>query len=240
MRLLYVEDRFDGTSTGKRQGCDCWLYVGSQQGSFSCRNQRSHPQPARGGVAVVCAVILKLERTWDFRAHWSRNISAQKKAANGHSYPPDVIFTSGKAKLYHADCFTWLAECKPYSIHSVVTDPPYGLVEYTEKEQAKLRNGRGGVWRIPPSFDGHKRAPLPRFTVLDNDDLKELNMFFARLAAELVRVLVPGGNVVVASNPLLSHICGGSNGRKRIGAARLYRATDNDNARRGSSEKRTP
>jgi len=122
----------------------------------------------------------------------------------------------------------------------VVTDPPYGLVEYTEKEQAKLRNGRGGVWRIPPSFDGHKRAPLPRFTVLDNDDLKELNMFFARLAAELVRVLVPGGNVVVASNPLLSHICGGSNGRKRIGAARLYRATDNDNARRGSSEKRTP
>jgi site-specific DNA-methyltransferase (adenine-specific) len=87
-----------------------------------------------------------------------------------------------------------------------VTDPPYGLVEYTEKEQAKLREGRGGVWRIPPSFDGHRRAPLPRFTVLDTDDLKQLHAFFKRLAAGLARVLVPGANVVVASNPLLSHI----------------------------------
>ena len=116
------------------------------------------------------------------------------------------MFTSGKAKLYHADCFAWLAECEPCTIHSVVTDPPYGLVEYTEKEQAKLRKGRGGIWRIPPSFDGHRRAPLPRFTVLDADDLKDLHAFFKRLAAELGRVLVPGANVVVASNPLLSHI----------------------------------
>lgn len=130
----------------------------------------------------------------------------KKSALNGHSYQPDTTLTSGKAVLYHADCFAWLAECKPSSIHSVVTDPPYGLVEYTEKEQAKLRKGRGGVWRIPPSFDGHKRAPLPRFTVLDADDLKELHAFFKRFAAELGRVLVPGANVVVASNPLLSHI----------------------------------
>jgi site-specific DNA-methyltransferase (adenine-specific) len=116
------------------------------------------------------------------------------------------MFTSGRAKLYHTDCFAWLAACKSSSIHSAVTDPPYGLVEYTEKEQAKLREGRGGVWRIPPSFDGHRRAPLPRFTVLDTDDLKQLHAFFKRLAAGLARVLVPGANVVVASNPLLSHI----------------------------------
>jgi site-specific DNA-methyltransferase (adenine-specific) len=116
------------------------------------------------------------------------------------------VFTFGKAKLYHTDCFAWLAACEPSSLHAVVTDPPYGLVEYTEKEQAKLRNGRGGVWRIPPSFDGHRRAPLPRFTVLDANDLRDLHAFFGRLAAGLVRVLVPGANVVVASNPLLSHI----------------------------------
>jgi DNA modification methylase len=114
--------------------------------------------------------------------------------------------TIGKAKLLCGDCFEWLATCKPSSIHAVVTDPPYGLVEYTEKEQAKLRNGRGGVWRIPPSFDGHKRAPLPRFTVLDDDDLKALDGFFRRFASLLLRAIVPGANVVIASNPLLSHV----------------------------------
>ena len=89
-----------------------------------------------------------------------------------------------------------------------MTDPPYGLVEYTEAEQEKLRSGKGGIWRIPPSFDGHQRAPLPRFTVLDDDDRNQLYAFFKKLGVLLNRVLVPGGNVVVASNPLLSHIVG--------------------------------
>jgi site-specific DNA-methyltransferase (adenine-specific) len=89
-----------------------------------------------------------------------------------------------------------------------VTDPPYGLVEYTETEQQKLRNGKGGVWRIPPSFDGHQRSPLPRFTVLNDEDRIHLHAFFRKLGILLNRVLVPGGNVVVASNPLLSHIVG--------------------------------
>jgi len=112
----------------------------------------------------------------------------------------------GRAQLVPVDCFDWLAQREPNSIHAVVTDPPYGLVEYTDKEQTKLRNGRGGVWRIPPSFDGHKRAPLPRFTTLDEDDLKELYLFFKRLGNSLARVVVPGANIVVASNPLLAHI----------------------------------
>jgi DNA modification methylase len=113
---------------------------------------------------------------------------------------------AGKSRLILADCFEWLADCEPCSIHAVVTDPPYGLVEYSEQEQAKLRRGKGGVWRIPPSFDGHRRAPLPRFTVLDGADRRELHEFFKRLAGSLVRVIVPGANVVVASNPLLAHI----------------------------------
>jgi DNA modification methylase len=105
-----------------------------------------------------------------------------------------------------ADCFDWLARCEPSSVHAVVTDPPYGLVEYTEKEQIKLRSGKGGVWRIPPSFDGHKRAPLPRFTVLTSNDHEELRKFFKRFATLLARAVIPGANIVIASNPLLSHI----------------------------------
>lgn len=112
----------------------------------------------------------------------------------------------GKATLYHADCFDWLAKATPNSIHAVVTDPPYGIVEYSEKELTKLRAGSGGVWRIPPSFDGHRRSPLPRFTVLGDQDRRELHAFFRRLGTLIGRVVVPGANIVIASNPLLSHI----------------------------------
>lgn len=116
------------------------------------------------------------------------------------------VLQDRRARLFHADCFRWLAACKPSSIHAVVTDPPYGLVEYSTREQRKLRDGKGGVWRIPPSFDGHRRSPLPRFTVLDANDRVQLHIFFRRLAVLLSKVVVPGANVVIASNPLLSHI----------------------------------
>jgi len=112
----------------------------------------------------------------------------------------------GKAKLYTSDCMTWLASQPSNSIHAVITDPPYGIREYSVQEQEKLRRGKGGMWRIPPSFDGHLRSPLPRFTVLDDDDRAFLLVFFKNLARLLHRVVVPGGNIAVASNPLLAHI----------------------------------
>ena len=96
------------------------------------------------------------------------------------------------------------------SIHAVVTDPPYGLFEYSAEQQEKLRIGRGGVWRIPPSFDGAQRAPLPRFTVLSPKDVAALEEFFFNWARVLGRVLVPAANVVVASNPLLSYVVSGA------------------------------
>lgn len=119
-------------------------------------------------------------------------------------------FAHGAARLYLADCVDWLADQPANSIHAVVTDPPYGLVEYSNLEQTKLRSGRGGVWRIPPSFDGAKRAPLPRFTVLRPTDLDALEQFFLTWGRSVVRVLVPGANVIVASNPLLSHLVSGA------------------------------
>ncbi|MBI4556894.1 MAG: site-specific DNA-methyltransferase [Candidatus Hydrogenedentes bacterium] len=116
----------------------------------------------------------------------------------------------GKAKLFHGDCFRWLAQQENCSIHAVVTDPPYGLHEYSPEQQTKLREGRGGVWRIPPSFDGHRRSPLPRFTVLKEPQLDELRSFFFEWARILIPKLVPGANVIVASNPLLSYIVSGA------------------------------
>ena len=116
----------------------------------------------------------------------------------------------GGATLVQADCLEWLRLRESNSIHAVVTDPPYGLVEYSPKEQKKLRAGKGGVWRLPPAFDGAQRSPLPRFTVLSPQDLQVLDEFFSRWARGLARVLVPGANVVVASNPLLSYIVSGA------------------------------
>lgn len=115
-------------------------------------------------------------------------------------------FRFGNATLINGDCFDWLAKAASNSIHAVVTDPPYGLVEYSDEQQEKLRAGRGGVWRIPPSFDGNKRAPLPRFTVLDRDDLAALDKFFFGWARLLLPIVVPGAQVIVASNPLLSFV----------------------------------
>lgn len=112
----------------------------------------------------------------------------------------------GRSVLYQADCFEWLRAQPSQSIEAVVTDPPYGLVEYTPKEQGKLRNGKGGVWRIPPSYDGHQRAPLPRFTVLTDNDRAALYQFFLDFGRLLARVTVPGANIVVASNALLAHV----------------------------------
>ena len=86
----------------------------------------------------------------------------------------------------------------------MVTDPPYGLVEYSPLEQRKLRQGRGGVWRLPPAFDGCRRSPLPRFTTLTAADLQVMEDFFEEWGRALLRVLVPGAHAMVASNPLLA------------------------------------
>lgn len=128
----------------------------------------------------------------------------------GRSSAPIHSFAHGKATLYQTDCLAWLEQQAANSFHAVVTDPPYGLVEYTESEQKKLRAGKGGVWRIPPSFDGAKRSPLPRFTVLKQTDLDALEQFFYAWARRLIAVIVPGANVVVASNPLLSYLVSGA------------------------------
>lgn len=119
----------------------------------------------------------------------------------------------GNAELILGDCTEWFDQQSANSIHAVVTDPPYGLVEYSSLQKEKLRSGKGGVWRIPPSFDGSKRSPLPRFTVLNRSDLEAIDEFFFNWSTRLIRVLVPGANVVVASNPLLSYVVSGAMAR---------------------------
>ena len=110
--------------------------------------------------------------------------------------------------IIHADCFEWMAGQSEHSVTAIVTDPPYGVREYTEAEMEKQRKGTGGIWRIPPSFDGHERSPLPRFSIINDNpgERQKVYDFFHRWAAEALRLLVPGGHVFIASTPLLSDI----------------------------------
>jgi len=108
--------------------------------------------------------------------------------------------------LHNADSFEWLRAQRANSFHAVVTDPPFGVVEYTAKELNKRRNGHGGIWRLPKAFDGAERQPIPRFTVLSAHDRMGLLAFHLRLAPELFRVLVPGAHVLLASQCLVSHL----------------------------------
>lgn len=141
------------------------------------------------------------------RAHYMLREQAAFTYQAAYEEPHETpTFEFGKATLIQDDCIEWLLRRLPNSIHAVVTDPPYGLVEYSAEQQKKLRAGRGGVWRIPPSFDGAKRSPLPRFTVLKPADFEALRVFFAAWGRALLPALVPGASVVVASNPLLSSI----------------------------------
>lgn len=111
----------------------------------------------------------------------------------------------GSSLLIHADCFEWMARIPEDSIHAIVTDPPYGVKEYDLDQLTKRSNGKGGIWRIPPSFDGHSRAPLPRFTALNPRERGQLRQFFVEWAKLTVRILRPGGHLFLASNAFLSH-----------------------------------
>jgi site-specific DNA-methyltransferase (adenine-specific) len=121
--------------------------------------------------------------------------------------------------LIHGNSFEILEEEFPDNhFHAVVTDPPYGVIEFAEENVEKMRDGVGGVWRIPPELDGNERKPLPRFTVLTESDKEMLQEFFHKLGKVLESKLRPGGHVFIASTQLLMHYV--SNGFDEAGLER--------------------
>jgi DNA modification methylase len=106
-------------------------------------------------------------------------------------------------RLMLGDCLELTCGLADNSLHAVCTDPPYGLVEFSPEEIAKLRSGRGGIWRLPPDWDGCKRKPLPRFSILTFDQKNAIEEFFVKWAAGLKSKLRPGGHILMAGNPTL-------------------------------------
>jgi DNA modification methylase len=181
------------TETGNASVNEIYSYVAAELGDVPASSVRSYLNINTPGRFV--------------RTDKGRYSLAESEQQQPSGARPKLRGTQiGKATIFNADCCTWLSSREGNSVHAVIMDPPYGLNEYTAKEQSKLREGKGGIWRIPPSFDGHQRSPLPRFTVLTDEERVRLQIYFKNLAQLLHRVLVPGGNVAVASNPLLSHL----------------------------------
>lgn len=112
----------------------------------------------------------------------------------------------GRSIILHADCFEWLSRLPENSLHAIVTDPPYGVKEYNFDQIEKRANGNGGIWRIPPSFDGHARQPLPRFTALNHKERRAIYTFFVEWAKVATRALRPGAHVFIATNTFLSQL----------------------------------
>lgn len=121
----------------------------------------------------------------------------------GQDFPHMTI---GQSLIIHADCFEWLKRLPENTLHAIVTDPPYGVKEYELEQITKRKNGNGGVWRIPPSFDGSNRAPLPRFTALNDKERAILERVFREWGALALNTLRPGGHVLIASNAFLSQL----------------------------------
>lgn len=108
--------------------------------------------------------------------------------------------------LHKADSFKWLRLQRANSFQAIVTDPPFGLTEYTARELNKRRRGTGGIWRLPNARDGATRQPTPRFTILSDHDRMGVLAFHLGLAPEFFRILVPGAHVMISSQCLVSHL----------------------------------
>ena len=116
------------------------------------------------------------------------------------------FFLLKQSYIIHADCFEWLGRVPRSSIHAIVTDPPYGVKEYDFDQLDKRANGNGGIWRLPPAYDGNVRSPLPRFTALNEKERKQLYRFFLEWGKLALNALLPGGHVFLASNTFLSQL----------------------------------
>lgn len=112
----------------------------------------------------------------------------------------------GRSCIVHADCFEWLSSLPENTLHAVVTDPPYGLKEYDSDQLEKRANGKGGIWRIPPSFDGHTRSPLPRFTALNGKERTRLRQFFVEWGRLTCRAIRPGAHAFIATNAFIAQL----------------------------------
>ncbi len=105
------------------------------------------------------------------------------------------IGTGARVTLYPGDCRDVLAEMNDETAHLVLTDPPYfldGLDDGWRKGTDGPR-GTGSVGKLPIGMK------------FDPEQGRNMQEFLAPVAAELLRILKPGGFLLMFAAPRLYH-----------------------------------
>lgn len=132
------------------------------------------------------------------------NAKQLRRSESNFPYLQSVISSSPYIEIIKGDSFDILKKFSDNSIHAIVTDPPYGVKEYEPEELEKKKKGKGGIWRIPPGFDGHVRSPMPRFTALNKQERENLTIYFSELGKIIIDKMLPGAHLMIACNSFLS------------------------------------
>lgn len=143
--------------------------------------------------------MISVANNIDVRIDWLTNLNVLPANQN-------ISIINPSTAIINDDCFKWLETLPNDSIDAIVTDPPYGVKEFELEQLSKMKVGKGGIWRIPPSFDGSTRSPLPRFTALNDKELKKLEQFFKTFRSLVGQKLKPGAHMFLASNSFLSQL----------------------------------
>lgn len=114
------------------------------------------------------------------------------------------------SRIVFGNTFDLLKELPEGSVDSIVTDPPYGVKEYTPEELQRKDSGGTGIWRLPPAYDGHVRSPLPRFTALNEKERQDVYSYFYDFGVLAEKVLKPGAHLFIACNAFLSQLVYGA------------------------------
>ena len=110
-------------------------------------------------------------------------------------YAKTLMRPEVRTTLYPGHCLDVLADMDDESVHMVLTDPPYFL------------DGLDGNWRKgngrPPT--GGAVGGLPVGMKFDPNQGREFQRFIEPVAAHLLRILAPGGFLLMFSSPRLYH-----------------------------------
>lgn len=131
---------------------------------------------------------------------------------------PVVHYEDATATLFHGDCLDVLANLPAESIDACVTDPPYGIgfmgKEWDTFKPGSHKVGRGDqrIASSNPNINGRSRSPAISPSQIEYDrslsgqrGFQEWTECWAR---EVLRVLKPGGHIVVCGAPRSFHRMG--------------------------------
>src|SRR5216683_1870190 len=104
-----------------------------------CSAVRFELGPSVSASSVRSYLRLNIDRTFERASRGTYTLQLDEEQAPYEGGEQSSVY--GTASLVQDDCFKWLKSQPIRSIHGVVTDPPYGIVEYTPEEQKKLRKG---------------------------------------------------------------------------------------------------